>query len=172
MSVHRLDGTFLFPTLAKSRQLLLHFRFVAQAFVSGLSGYVFDTAIRGNFDPFLSQLNFSLSTQDSRRPSFSDVFELAQCHSALLNDILSACMLRSGQKGLGDLLRHSMEIVLEFAIVVGDLQRERMEEYQASPIIEELYKKFCVKMTMLVSLILSSFLTFCLIVGYCYRQKF
>jgi hypothetical protein len=151
MSVHRLDGTLLFPTLAKSRQLLLHFRFVAQAFVSGLSGYVFDTAIRGNFDPFLSQL----STQDAR-PSFSDVFELAQCHSALLNDILSACMLRSGQKGLGDLLRHSMETVLELTIVVGDLQRERMEEYQASPMIEELYKKFCVKMTMLVSLILSS----------------
>jgi hypothetical protein len=151
MSTHRNDGTFLFPTLTKSRQLLLHFRFVAQAFVSGLSGYVFDSAIKGNFDPFLSQLKISPATHDGRRPSFSDVFELAQCHSALLNDILSACLLRSGQKGIGDLLRHSMETVLEFTIVVGELQRERMEEYQASPMIEDLYKTFCVKMTMLVS---------------------
>jgi hypothetical protein len=77
--------------------------------VSGLSGYVFDSAIRGNFDPFLSQLASSPSTHDTRPPNFSDVFELAQCHSALLNDILSACLLRSGQKGVGDLLRHSME---------------------------------------------------------------
>ena len=119
--------------------------------MTGLSGYVFDSAIRGNFDPFLSQLTFSPSSHDGRRPSFSDVFELAQCHSALLNDILSACLLRSGQKGVGDLLRHSMETVLEFTVVVGELQRERIEEYQASPMIEDLYKKFCVKMTMLVS---------------------
>jgi hypothetical protein len=45
-----------------------------------------------------------------------------------------------------------MEMVLEFIIVVGDLQRSRIEEYQASPMIEELYKRFGVKMTMLVSL--------------------
>lgn len=150
MSTHRTEGMSLFPTLTKSRRLLLHFRFVAQAFVSGLSGYVFDSAIGGNFDPFLSQLSFSSSAHETRRPSFSDVFELAQCHSALLNDVLSACLLRSGQKGVGDLLRQSMETVLEFTIVVGELQRGRIEEYQASPMIEELYKKFCVKLTMLV----------------------
>jgi hypothetical protein len=124
---------------------------VAQAFVSGLSGYVFDSAIGGNFDPFVSQLSVSPSTHDTHRPSFSDVFELAQCHSALLNDILSACLLRSGQKGVGDLLRQSMETVLEFTIVVGELQRRRIEEYQASPMVQGLYKTFCVKMTMLVS---------------------
>jgi hypothetical protein len=65
---------------------------------------------------------------------------------------VGACLLHSGQKGVGDLLRQSMEMVLEFTIVVGDLQLSRIEEYQASPMIEELYKRFGVKMTMLVSL--------------------
>ena len=150
MSTSRAGGALLFPTLAKARQLLLHFRFVAQAFVSGLSGYVFDSAIGGNFNPFLSRLSCSPSAHDTHRPGFSDVFDLAQCHSALLNDVLSACLLRSGQKGVGDLLRQSMETVLEFTIVVGELRRGRVEEYQASPMIEELYKKFCLKMTMLL----------------------
>jgi hypothetical protein len=41
--------------------------------------------------------------------------------------------------------------VLEFTIVVGELQRGRIEEYQASMMIEELWRRFGVKMTMLVS---------------------
>jgi hypothetical protein len=81
---------------------------------------------------------------------FSDVFELAQCHSALLDNILSACLLRSGQRGVGDLLRHSLEWVLEFMIVVGELHRARIQEYQAALLIQELFKKFCLKMTTLV----------------------
>jgi hypothetical protein len=81
---------------------------------------------------------------------FSDVFELAQCHSILLDDILSACLLRSGQRGIGDLLRHSLELVLEFSIVVGELHRARIQEYQVAPLIQEVFKKFFLKMTILV----------------------
>jgi hypothetical protein len=159
MSTHRAVATFLFPTLTQSRKLLLHFRFIAQAFVSSLSGYVFDTAIGGNFDPFLARLSSDTTTTTStfetyndtnNEGGFSDVFELAQRHSALLDDILSACLLRSGQRGVGDLLRHSLELVLEFTIVVGELHRERIQEYQAAPLIQELFKKFCLKMTTLV----------------------
>jgi len=163
MSTHRaVATTFLFPTLTQSRKLLLHFRFIAQSFVSSLSGYVFDTAIGGNFDPFLARLSADATPPTSETYSnnnntntnddggFSDVFELAQRHSALLDDILSACLLRSGQRGVGDLLRHSLELVLEFTIVVGELHRGRVEEYQAAPLIEELFNKFCLKMTTLV----------------------
>lgn len=108
MSTHRAIATYLFPTLTPSRKLLLHFRFIAQTFVSSLSGYVFDTAIGGNFDPFLARLSGNPSGPDSPNVNglgFSDVFELAQRHSALLDDVLSACLLRSGQRGVGDLLR-------------------------------------------------------------------
>jgi hypothetical protein len=157
MSTRRSTSNFLFPTLTKSRKLLLHFRFISQAFVSSLSGYIFDTAICGNFDPFLARLSCGdpegLSTSSSnneRAFEFADVFELARCHSALLDDILNACLLRSGQKGVGELLRHSLELVLEFTIVVGELHRGRLEEHQAAPLIEDLFGKFRTKVATFV----------------------
>ena len=142
----------------QSRKLLLHFHFIAQVFVSSLSGYTFDTAIGGNFDPFITRFSTDTATTSTsetyndanNKGGFSDVFELAQCHSALLDDILSACLLRSGQRGVGDLLRHSLELVLEFTIVVRELHRGRIQEYRAAPLIQELFKKFCLKMTTLV----------------------
>lgn len=155
MSTHRAFTTSLFPTLSKSRQLLLHFRFVSQAFISSLSGYIFNTAIEGNFGPLIARLTTTESSTslltNTPEQSFSDVFELAQAHSNLLDDILSACLLRSGQKGVGELLRQSMELVLEFTIVIGELHRGRIEEYQAAPMVEELYGRFSIKMTTLVS---------------------
>lgn len=141
---------------------------MAQSFISSLSGYIFDTAIGGNFDIFLARLSsskllpsdISISGLDRtvdgdpgvhNISGFSDIFEVARCHTALLDDILSACLLRSGQRGVGDLLRQAMDIVLEFTIVIGELHRGRMEEYQVAPMVEDLYRRFCVKMTMLVS---------------------
>ena len=153
MSMRRSTSNMLFPTLTKSRKLLLHFRFISQSFVSSLSGYIFDTAICGNFDPFLARLSCGLpisSSNNERTTEFADVFELAQRHSVLLDDILNACLLRSGQKGIGELLRHSLELVLEFTIVVGELHRGRLEEYQAAPLIEDLFQKFRTKMATFV----------------------
>lgn len=161
----------LFPTLDQSRKLLLHFRFIAQSFVSTLSAYVFDTAIRGNFDPFLNQLESSsfsrtasgatsLSASSSTNPrtsssepnGFSDVFELATAHSDLLDRILTACLLRSSQKLPGELLRQSLELVLEFCVVVGELKRGRLREYEAASLIEEVLTKFKAKMASFVSI--------------------
>jgi hypothetical protein len=138
--------TPIFPTLAQSRKLFLHFRFLAQNFVSALSGYVFDTVIGGNFDPFLVEL--SSERQEHRR--FSDVFELAKKHSDLLDDILSACLMRSGQRAAGDLLRQATEIVLEFAVIIAELRRGRLQEYEAAPLVEDSFTKFRNKMAALV----------------------
>jgi Gamma tubulin complex component C-terminal len=135
----------LFPTLPSARKRLLHFRFVAHSFVSNTSSYVFDTAIKGNFDPFVAQLSHS-------SPIFSDVFALSRAHSALLDDILSACLLRSGQKAVGEVLRCALELVLEFAVVVGDLWGGRMEEYKAAMVLEDVERRFLEKMNVLVSL--------------------
>jgi len=82
---------------------------------------------------------------------FSDVFSLSQSHSGLLDNILSACLLRSGQREVGDILRQAMELVLEFSVVIGERHRRRLEEYEAGPIVEELYSKFRAKMMMFVS---------------------
>lgn len=145
-----------FRTLTASRKLLLHFRFVAQSFVSSLESYVFDIAIRGNFDPFVARLTpetLDSVTSAGKNNGFSDVFELARGHSVLLDDILSACLLRSGQRGVGDLLRNSLELVLEFCVACGELHRGRLEEYQAAGLIEDIFGKFRTKMTTLTKVL-------------------
>jgi hypothetical protein len=142
----------LFPTLASSNKLLLHFRFITHSFVTSLSSHVFDTAIRGNFDVYLASL--SPRTSHSREPEnkygFSDVFSLTDAHSVVLDDVLSACLLRSGQKAVGDLLRGALELVLELGVLAGELKRGRLEEYQAAQRLEDLYATFRGKMSTLV----------------------
>lgn len=143
----------IFQTLATARKLTLHFRFVAQSFVTAISGYVFDTVIGGNFGPFLAELVQDHREDKARRHGrFSDVFELAKRHSDLLDDILSACLIRSGQRAAGDLLRQTTETVLEFAVVIGELRRGRLQEYEAAPMVEDLFAKFRGEMTTLVRL--------------------
>ncbi len=142
----------LFPTLALSQKLFLHFRFVASSFVTALSSYVFDNAIRGIFDHFLSQLDRRGCDHDSNEGAkeFADVFELANYHSKIMDDILGACLLRSNQKAVGDLLRGVLEIILEFGILMGDRKRGAFEEYQAAGPLGDLFSKFKSKMKTLV----------------------
>lgn len=68
----------------------------------------------------------------------------------MLDDILSACLLRSGQKAVGDVLRTCLELVLELAVLAGDRYRGRLEEYQAALLLEDLWEKFRKKMLTLV----------------------
>lgn len=140
----------LFPTLTPSNKLLLHLRFIAHSFVTNLSEYVLDTAIGGNFDPFLVRL--SLPAEGGDGLAFSDVFALARAHSALMDDVLSACLLRSSQRAAGDLLRQALELVLELAVLVGDLKTGKVEEYRAAPQLEDLAGRFRMKMVALVGL--------------------
>ncbi|KDQ57579.1 hypothetical protein JAAARDRAFT_47494 [Jaapia argillacea MUCL 33604] len=139
----------LFPTLTGSNKLLLHFRYICHTFVSSFSSYVFDVAIRAHYDGFLSQLE-PHSGADSSSRNFSDVFALAEQHSAVMDTILSTCLLRSGQRAVGDLLRSCLEVVLDFGVLVGELRRQRLQEYQAAPMLDDLFETFCQKMTTLV----------------------
>ncbi|KAH7908422.1 Spc98 family-domain-containing protein, partial [Hygrophoropsis aurantiaca] len=134
----------LFPTFASSNKRLLHFRFVVHSFVDALSSYIFGTAIGGNFDVFLSRIQ---TPAPDTSDDFSDVFSLANSHSALLDDILSACLLRSSQRVVGDLLRSALELVLEFCVFVGDIKLSRLPEYRAISALELLYESFYKKMT-------------------------
>ena len=79
------------------------------------------------------------------------MFTLADCHSSVLDDILSACLLRSSQRAAGDLLRGTLEVILELCVLVGDLKDGRMAEYQASPVLDMLYASFRKKVSALVS---------------------
>ena len=147
----------LFLTLTASNKLLLHFRFITHSFVTALSSYVFDTAIGGNFDAFLARLSPPLGSSHSRDRvcdyAFSDVFALADVHSMVLDNILSACLLRSGQRAVGDLLSGVLELVLELGMLAGELKRGKLEEYEAAPLLEDLYEAFRSRMSTLVCIL-------------------
>jgi Gamma tubulin complex component C-terminal len=134
----------LFATFARTNALFLHFRFLVQTFFSQFMSYIYDTAIRGNFDAFLEILKSDMQ-------QFPDIFALAEYHSSIMDDILTACLLRSGQKAAGDVLRGCLETILELGVLTGELTRGRIEEYQAKPILEGLYEAFKSKMIRLVS---------------------
>ena len=138
----------LFNTLTKSNTLFMHFRFLAHTFVSQLCSYVYDTAIRRHFDSLLLEISATRGTHNGQR--FSDVFELARYHSDVLDNILIACLLRSGQKAAGDALRMCLETVMELGILAGELSRGRVEEHQAKSTLEELYSAFKRRVSRLV----------------------
>ncbi|KAI0743786.1 Spc98 family-domain-containing protein [Daedaleopsis nitida] len=170
----RKNTTPLFPTLVSSNKLMLHFRFVTQTFVMALSSYVYDVAIGSNMDAFLarltatsvsssnSTLSSSTSTSTNADPqraareelaAFADVFSLADYHSRVLDDVLSSCLLRSGQKAVGDILRGCMELVLELGVLAGEIRDRNLEEYEAAPMLEELWAKFRTKMATFVKVL-------------------
>ena len=92
--------------------------------------------------------------------NFSDVFSLVKYHSSVMDNILSASLLRSGQRAAGDLLRGTLETVLELGILAGDLKRGRVEEYQAAPRLADLYSSFRGKMKTLVGLTIAVYTPF------------
>lgn len=134
----------LFPTLTSANNALLRFRFSAQSVISAIASHVSDVAVRGNVDPFLARLSTTPGT-------FTDVFELADAHSDMMDDVLSACLLRSSQRTAGDALRGCMELALELCVLAGDRRRGRIEEYAAVPRLEKLHASFVEKMGTLVS---------------------
>ena len=139
----------LFPTLISANNTLLRFRFSAHSVISAIASHVPDVAVRGNVDPFLARL--------STPGTFMDVFELANAHSDMMDDVLSACLLRSSQRTAGDALRGCMELALELCVLAGDRRRGRIEEYAAMPRLEQLYASFVEKMNTLVSFIFDVF---------------
>jgi len=81
---------------------LLWFHFLAQSVISAIASHVPDVVVRCNVDPFLARLSTPVT--------FADVFELADAHSDMMDDVLSACLLHSNQLTAGDALRGCMEL--------------------------------------------------------------
>ncbi|KZV70666.1 hypothetical protein PENSPDRAFT_578992 [Peniophora sp. CONT] len=134
----------LFETHAVVNRHLLHFRFMAQNFVDTLVSYVFDVAIRGNYDAFLDRL-------EAPSVPFSDISAVAEEYSGMLDNILSACLLRSSQRSISDLLRGLLELVLDFCTLCGEMRRSNLEEYKAVPIFEEVFARYRRRMLSLVN---------------------
>ncbi|KAI6046192.1 Spc98 family-domain-containing protein [Pisolithus marmoratus] len=132
-------------------KIIWQFRFAAHSFVSALLTYIYDVAIGGNFDAFLSQIATCRDHMHSNKsPEFRDVFGLSEFHSSVLDDILSACLLRSSQRTAGDILRGAMELVLEFCVFVTDPDIVQSEEYEINFVIRTLYTAFRKKVVALL----------------------
>jgi hypothetical protein len=131
-----------------------HFRFAAHAFVSALASYVYDSAIRSQLDAFLADVVRHASRRPhagaARSAHFTDVFALADYHSAVLDDILFACLLRSGQRVAAVTMQRCLETILELGVLMGKLRLRQIEEYQAAPELEALWDTFCRQKSRLV----------------------
>ncbi|KAI6113213.1 Spc98 family-domain-containing protein [Pisolithus croceorrhizus] len=136
-----------FPLCSK---LVRQYRFAAHSFISTLLTYVYDVAIGGNFDAFLSQIATCRERMSSNKfHEFRDVFALSEFHSSVLNDILSACLLRSSQRVVGDILRGTMELVLEFCVFVTD-PGAAQSEHEMGSVLRTLYSAFRKKVVTLL----------------------
>ncbi|THH09217.1 hypothetical protein EW145_g2175 [Phellinidium pouzarii] len=163
----RPSSSCIFRDNPSAQNILTHFRFSAQSFVSGLSAYVADTAVRGNIDAFLARLSaaesvslssYSISESESDSNAttsaahgpFADVYALMQRHSRVLDDVLAACLLRSAQRAVGDVLRTCLEVVLEFGVLIGNVHKGMVEEAPAAARLKVLYDKFHGKLKLLL----------------------
>ena len=140
----------LFQTHTGVNRQLLHFRFMAHNFVDTLVSYVFDVAIRGNYDAFIGNLEAPLA-------SFSDISAVAEEYSGMLDNVLSACLLRSSQRSVADILRGLLELVLDFCTLCGEMRRGNLEEYKAVPIFEEVFARYRRRIQSLVCRLRSAF---------------
>ncbi|EJD53206.1 hypothetical protein AURDEDRAFT_53952, partial [Auricularia subglabra TFB-10046 SS5] len=148
--------TPVFTLLPPTRKLLSRFCFQVQAFITALSGYVFDVAIGKRFDRLLANvanLRTHISTSDNRDGGLDtamDVFALADYHSAVLDQILAGCLLRSKQATAGDVLRDCMTAVLDFGRLIVRLTNRDLADILGAQELEDIHSRFTESMTRLV----------------------
>lgn len=131
-------------------QLFLHFKFLAKLFITGLSNYIYTHAIGAIYDRFLADLAKEYTFAEDIK-TFTDVDALMQHHSAILDNILVACLLRSGQKSIAKYLHNVMEIILEFGLLIDEYQMQKISKPDMTVKLEELFNLFHIKMNTLVS---------------------
>ena len=73
-------------------------------------------------------------------------------HSAVMDDVMTACMLRSAQGKLRDVVKACLESVLSFATLVGEVRRGRVAVEDAEKRMKRIGQRFEEKVKVLVSL--------------------
>ena len=121
----------VFQSTSDNPPILFIARFKVQSFVSSLVGYVTDIAIGSNWDAFMTTLgaiergNEQTSERVLRRDPgednlISDIFAVHSHLSTTMDRMLEACLLRTRQRGIGNVLKECMEAVLVLGKLVGD----------------------------------------------------
>jgi len=93
---------------------------------------------------------------DEGSPSVPDVFELMNDHSKMLDKILGACMLRTQQRAIAEVVTDILSIVLDLGTLVGDIKRGIVDDSTGESRVKKLYHTFERKMFTFVCLFLIS----------------
>ena len=154
----------LFKSKPQARRLLLRFRFQTHSFVSALTSYIFDSAIGTHFNAFMRRLDSvvqqirSHSRQEHEDfPSVPDVFELMNDHSTVLDKILGACMLRTQQHAIAEVVTDILSNILDLGTLVGDMKRGIVDDAIGEARVKKLYYTFERKMFTFVCLFSTRF---------------
>ena len=157
-------GEDLFKAKPQTHRLLLRFRFQTHSFVSALTSYIFDSAIGAHFNAFMRRLESVVQQVrlhsrkgrdgDEDFASVPDAFEFMNDHSKMLDKILGACMLRTQQRAIAEVVTDILSIVLNLGTLVGDMKRGIVDDSTGEARIKKLYHTFERKMFTLVCLLL------------------
>jgi len=141
------SANVLFPKHPHMFALLCQFRFRAHSFLANFITYIFDTAIGANWKSFITRLrnlqgssNISSIADDVRE--VQDVFSLVNYHSAVLDKILEACLLKTRHKAIANVLWKCLEIILQLGKLVGDRTSNAISELEGSNRLQELFQSF------------------------------
>jgi hypothetical protein len=152
----------LFKLKPQAHRLLLRFRFQTHSFVSALTSYIFDCAIGTHFNAFMRRLDsvvqqIRLHSRQERDgedgfPSVPDVFALMNDHSKMLDKILGACMLRTPQRAIAEVVTDILSNILDLGTLVGDMKRGIVDDPTGEARVNKLYYTFERKMFTFVCL--------------------
>lgn len=149
----------VFQSTSDNPPILFVARLKVQSFVSSLIGYVTDIAIGSNWETFMTTLgaiergNEETSEQVPRRGPgedrlISDIFTVHSHLSTAMDRMLEACLLRTRQRGIGNVLKECMEAVLVLGKLVGD--RCHQHTSPSTPEYEAKEKHFVLNVTKVV----------------------
>jgi hypothetical protein len=122
-----------------------------QQFVSTLITYVFDTAIGSNWASFISRLSkLQQHGADHSGEELQDVFSILDYHSAVLDSILEACLLKARHKSAGTVMKDCLETILLLGKLARDTASSTLTYTEASATLLDLYARFEKSMGLLV----------------------
>ena len=79
---------------------------------------------------------------DEGLASVPDVFELMNDHSKVLDRILGACMLRTQQRAIAEVVTDILSNVLDLGTLVGDMKRGIVDDSTGEARVKKLYNTF------------------------------
>ena len=171
-----------------SQRILQQLQYQLQSFIFALKTYIFDCAIDHYWSDFIARLaqlhsggsggwndavggsgDNSLDAvqgiEEDDFHRFADVFTVEAFHSVTLDKILTACLLKSKHKPIGDILKECMGVVLELGMIVRWMTRDDFSSEEAPRRLIALQGRWHKSMHSLVSNYESRFATTALICG-------